>query len=225
MARTIEQALAAAEAALDAGGGLAGTGFWPAVAQVKADPELIERHADRIAAIDARAFDDWALLTVPVGVGTLLALLGSAAGLTLVGVAYAYDGLAGVLLFYAGLAALLITTHGLGHLAVGAVVGIRFTKWFIGTWAMPQPGVKVDYAAYLRVSPARRAWMHASGAVVTKLVPFALIGSAVAADLPAWAIWALVALGAVMAITDIAWSTKSSDWMKFRREMSFAQRP
>ena len=225
MTQTIEQALTAAEAALDRGEGLAGTGFWPAVAQVKADPELIDRHAGRIAAIDARAFDNWALLTVPLGVGTLLALLGAAAGLTLVGVAYAYDGLPGALLFYAGLAALLITTHGLGHLAVGAAVGIRFTKWFIGTWAMPQPGVKIDYSTYLRASPARRAWMHASGAVVTKLVPFALIGSAVAADLPVWAIWALVALGAVMAATDIAWSTKSSDWMKFRREMSFAQRP
>ena len=64
--------------------------------------------------------------------------------------------------------------------------------------------------------------MHASGAVVTKIVPFALIGAAVAADLPFWAVWALPAIGVVSIITDVVWSTKKSDWKKFQREMKFA---
>ncbi|MFB3110172.1 MAG: hypothetical protein ACE1Y8_03375, partial [Acidimicrobiia bacterium] len=67
---SIEQALATAEAQVAAGHGLSGTGFWAAVATVKTDGELVERNADRIAAIDQAAFAQWALLTVPKGVGT-----------------------------------------------------------------------------------------------------------------------------------------------------------
>lgn len=65
--------------------------------------------------------------------------------------------------------------------------------------------------------------MHASGALVTKAVPFALLGAAVAAGLPAWSVWALAGLGGFMVATDVAWSTKSSDWKKFKREMEFTQ--
>ena len=67
---------------------------------------------------------------------------------------------------------LLVTTHGLGHLAVGKARGMKFTHWFVGTMQRPQPGVKLDYATYLRVDAVGRAWMHASGAIVTKIVPF-----------------------------------------------------
>ena len=65
--------------------------------------------------------------------------------------------------------------------------------------------------------------MHASGALVTKIIPFALIGGAVAAGLPTWAVLGLVVIGTAMIITDVLWSTTSSDWMKYRREMKFAQ--
>ena len=65
--------------------------------------------------------------------------------------------------------------------------------------------------------------MHASGAIVSKLVPFALIGAAVAADLPSWAVWLLPVIGGVTIVTDVLWSTKKSDWKKFSREMAFAQ--
>jgi len=61
------------------------------------------------------------------------------------------------------------------------------------------------------------------GALTTKVIPFALIGAAVAADLPGWTVWVLVAVGVISVITDVVWSTKSSDWKKFRRERSFAQ--
>ena len=223
---SIEEALAAAETALARGEGLSGTGFWKAVARVKADPDLVDHYADRIAAVDRAAFERWALLKVPIGIGTTLAIVATAVGLGLIGWSYYTESeLVTVLLFYAGFAALLVTTHGLGHLLVGRMVGIRFTHWFIGTIARPQPGVKVDYASYLRTPPMSRAWMHASGAIATKAMPFLLLGAVFAAGLPAWAIWLLVAVGVVMIVTDIAWSTKSSDWMKFRRERAFAQAP
>jgi hypothetical protein len=65
--------------------------------------------------------------------------------------------------------------------------------------------------------------MHAAGAIVTKLIPFALIGAALAADVPAWTVWLLVAVGIGQLITDYLWSTKGSDWKKFSREMRYAR--
>lgn len=222
MAPAIEQSLATAEASVAAGKGVAGTGFWPAVARVKTNRELVDRYADRIAAIDASAFEQWALFMVPVGMGTILMLAGTLGGLVLVGATYYLEGLWALVVFGAGLITLLTTTHGLGHLVVGRLLGIRFPFWFVRSLSMPQPGVKVDYSTYLRASPKRRAWMHASGAIVTKLVPFLLLPAVIQAGLPTWAVWALAGLGVVMVITDIALSTKSSDWKKYRREMDLA---
>jgi hypothetical protein len=130
-----------------------------------------------------------------------------------------------VAVFYLGLGALLTTTHGLAHLLVGRLAGIRFSHWFIGELKRPQPGVKVDYATYLRASTPVRAWMHASGAIATKIIPFALIGAAIAADLPAWAVWGLAVIGIASIVTDVLWSTRSSDWKRFKREMRLAQNP
>ena len=220
---TIEAALHTAEHSVAEGGQLAGTGFWQVVTAVKTDPDLIDRHADRIAAIDQAAFQSWALLKVPLGIGTALMVLATGAGLALVAAAYFTKDLVAIATFYAGFGLLLTTTHGLGHLVVGRLLGIRFTHWFVGTLARPQPGVKIDYSSYLRTPATSRAWMHAAGAVATKLVPFALLGAAAAADLPDWAVWGLAVIGVATVVTDIVWSTKSSDWMKFRREMAFDQ--
>ena len=217
----IEQALSAAEVASNQEESLAGTGFWQAVAKVKTDRELIDRYADRIALIDQRSFGNWALVVVPVWIGTLMMSLATVVGFVLIGISYDLTDLMAVLVFYVGFGLLLTSSHGLAHLIVGRVFGIRFTSWFIGTIGRPQPGIKVHYASYLKTAPARRAWMHASGAVVTKIVPFALIGAAVAADLPTWAVWVLPAIGVASVITDVAWSTKKSDWKKFQREMKF----
>jgi len=220
---TVERALAAAEAQVASGQDLAGTGFWMAVATVKTDSRLVERYADRIAAIDQDAFAQWALLTIRKGLGTTLAVLGTAAGLLLVTTGYPLDGLPAVVVFYLGFGTLLASTHALAHLVVGQFLGIRFTSWFVASLARPQPGVKIDYASYLRTPALRRAWMHASGAIVTKIIPFALIGPAVSAGLPTWAVAGLALVGIAMIITDVVWSTTSSDWMKYRREMKFAQ--
>ena len=219
----VAKALDRAETAVKEGSGLSGTGFWPAVAAVKRDPKLVEQHADRIAQIDMSAFSSWPLLRIPIRVGTTLALAAFVAGLALIAGSYYAGGVAATVLFLAGLGALLATTHGLGHLLVGTLVGIRFTDWFVGSITRPQPGVKIDYSSYLRTRPRRRAWMHASGALATKITPFAVLGVVVPAGLPGWIFWMLLLLGAAMIATDIAWSTKSSDWKKFRREMRLAQ--
>lgn len=218
----ITETLRVAEAAVKEGDPLGPTGFWKAVAAVKADPALIETHADRIGVIDSTAFRSWALMTVPLWIGNLVMAGGALLGLALIAWAYTLQETAAAIAFLLGFGAILVTTHSLGHLLVGTLLGIRFTRWFIGTLRRPQPGVKLDYASYLRAPAESRAWMHASGAIVTKLVPFALIGAALAAAVPAWVVWVLVVVGFGQILTDVLWSTKASDWKKYRREMNFS---
>lgn len=219
----VEAILDAAEKAVSAGSPLAPTGFWKAVAAVKRDQTLVEAYADRIARIDRASFKTWALVTVPLWLGNVLMIGGTLVGLALVARAYYLEGTGAGLVFLVGFGIVLVTTHGLGHLVVGSLMGMRFTHWFIGTLSRPQPGVKLDYATYLRAPAVSRAWMHASGAIVTKTVPFVFLGAALAADLPAWVVWALVVIGLAQIGTDLVWSTKASDWKKFRREMNLAQ--
>lgn len=218
----IEQILEAAEEAAAIGAPIKPTGFWKVVAELKRDPSLRLRYGRRVAAIDRQAFQAWALVAIPVAVGTALMVFVTLVGLFLVGLAYRLEDPWDWLVFLAGTGILLVTTHGLAHLLVGMSSGMRFTHWFIGSIRRPQPGVKVDYESYLAAAPKRRAWMHASGALTTKAAPFALVGAAVAADLPPWVAWGLVALGVVTIITDVAWSTKASDWKRYRREMRFS---
>lgn len=218
----IEESLSRAEAAVAAGEGLAGTGFWRAVSEVKRRPELVDRYADRIARIDTQAHRNWALLQVPLGVGTLIAVVVTLVGFAAIWWTYYVTGWTQVLVFFVGMGILFGSTHALAHFVVGRLWGIKFSYWFVGEVSQPQPGVKIDYASYLRTGANRRAWMHASGAIVTKAIPFLLIGAAVAADLPAWVPWVLAGLGVAMILTDIFWSTNASDWKKFRRERDFA---
>lgn len=217
----ITETLRIAEAAVKQGEPLGPTGFWRAVAAVKADPAMIEAHADRIGVIDSTAFRDWALMTVPLWIGNMVMAGGALLGLALIAWAYTLEGNTAGVVFLLGFGAILVTTHSLGHLLVGTLLGIRFTRWFVGAIRRPTPGVKLDYASYLRAAPTSRAWMHASGAIVTKLVPFALIGAALAAAVPTWVVWVLVVVGIAQVITDVLWSTKASDWKKYRREMKF----
>ena len=218
----IERRLDRAEHAVKEGTGLKGTGFWSAVGAVKRDPSLVEAYGRRIAEIDRTALEQWALLTVPAGLGTAVMVAGTLVGLAFVWAAYGASDLWSGLFLLAGTGITLVTTHGLAHLVVGRVVGMRFTHWFVGTVTRPQPGVKVDYATYLATPARARAWMHASGAIVTKAIPFFALGPALVIGVPGWVTALLVAVGLVQIVTDIAWSTKASDWKKFRREMQYA---
>jgi hypothetical protein len=118
--------------------------------------------------------------------------------------------------------ALLVSTHDLAHLVTGAIWRIRFTDWYVKP-PMPQPGLKLDYASYLRATPTQRAWMHASGAIVSKIVPFAVVPYALATGCDAWCVAALVAVGVVSIVTDVLFSVRAADWKKFQREMKLAR--
>ncbi|MBT8211909.1 MAG: hypothetical protein KJN71_02055 [Acidimicrobiia bacterium] len=211
-----------AEKALEKGETKLGpSGFWKAVGAAKRDPALVEEFGGRFATIDRTAFEKWAFFSVPSGIGTLLAVVWTIVGFGLILWAYSLDQPANGLVLLVGTAITLVTTHGLAHMVVGRLFGMRFTSWFVGSLRRPQPGVKVDYATYLRTPAKQRAWMHASGAVLTKLIPFFALGPALVMEAPWWTTALLVLLGVGQIVTDIVWSTKASDWKKYRRELGF----
>ena len=221
----IEASLAAAERELSAGGipDLRTLGFWRAVAAVKRQPELVERYAARIATIDRAAFRRRVRLAFPVALGVIVLDIGLFGGLLLLGFATFVDHPLREIVVLVAAGAIDVSTHGLAHVAVGALVGIDFTDWFVDLPRRPQPGFKIDYASYLRASPRQRAWMHAAGAIATKLVPFLVIPYALAIGTEAWAVLALLALGVVQILFDVLYSVRASDWKKFRREMRLAR--
>jgi hypothetical protein len=223
----IEQTLAACEQQLQAGEtpDLRVAGFWRAVAAVKRRRELVDRYAARIAAIDRQVFRRRVRLTFPVTLGVIALDLGLVGGVVLLVIAMGVDHPWRDLLVLVAAGALDVTTHGMSHLAVGSFVGIDFTDWFIDLPKRPQPGFKIDYASYLRASPRQRAWMHAAGAIATKVTPFLVILYAVVIGAATWAVLVLLALGVIQIATDLLFSVKTSDWKKFRREMGLARRP
>lgn len=229
--RRIEEVLAACERALTAGGrvDLRSLRFWRAVESVKRRPDLVDRYADRIAAIDRDAFLRSAPLVFPAVLGIVLLSLGTLAGVVLVAAAVALGGSGALtpegagLVLLAGAGALLGATHGLTHFVVGVAVGIRFTHWFSLPPRRPQPGFKIDYASYLRTPPRARAWMHGSAPFVTKVLPFAVLPFASLARAPWWASAVLVAIGVLQLLTDALLSVRFSDWKRFRREMRVAR--
>ena len=214
----IEAAVAAGET------DLRGLGFWRVVARVKPDGALVERHADQIGRIDTAAFRRAVKLRVPVWAGNTLLLLGVLVGGALVAAAVGTSsgtvaglGLLGAAVVWS------VSLHSPAHWVVGRAVGIRFTDYFLGGPPPPRPGLKTDYATYLRTPPMRRAWMHASGAIATKLAPFLALAFAPAADAPWWAVAGLIALGFFQIATDVLFSVKTSDWKKVARERALAK--
>lgn len=198
---------------------LIGLGFWRAVAAVKRRRDLVDRYADRIAHIDAESFRRQVRLRFPAALGIALDVVGIVAGLALLGAAFMLPALWRDLALLAGMGAVLAATHTLAHWITGSAMGIRFTHWFSVPPLRPQPGFKTDYASYLRTPARSRAWMHASGAIVSKLVPFLVLPVAFAAGAETWTVLALVAIGVGQLFTDALFSTRASDWKRFRREM------
>jgi len=221
----IDRALAACERQLQAGRtpDLRALGFWRAVAAVKRRRDLVDRYASRIAAVDRQTFRRRVRLTFPVGLGIVLVIGGLLVDLVFLAVASGAQHPWREILVLVGAVGLDVATHGIAHLAVGALVGIDFSDWFIDLPKKPQPGFKIDYASYLRAAPRQRAWMHAAGAIATKLTPFLVIPYAIAIGTETWAVLLLLALGAIQIVTDVLFSVKASDWKKFRREMKIAR--
>ncbi len=235
-AQEIDRTLSDTERALEGGGkpDLKRLGFWRAVGAVKRSPDLISRYADQIGRIDRQAFERSVPLRSPAALGMALDVAGTAVGVGLIGLAVVTPPPGASpplwvfspwheLVFLAGFGAIYLTTHTLAHWTVGTLMGIRFTHWFSTPPLRPQPGFKTDYASYLRTPARSRAWMHASGAIVSKVVPFAVYPFALQAGLDPWAIWAILGVGVLGIATDALYSVRASDWKKFKREMRAAR--
>lgn len=213
------------EAAVDAGDtDLRALGFWRLLARVKADAVLSSHWAEQAGRIDRKAFEARVRPRFPVWFGNLVLLIGAMIGAFAVGIALGSDDelVAGLALVFAG-GAWAVAFHSSTHWLVGRIVGIRFIAYFFGGPFPPRPGVKTEYGSYLRASPTARAWMHASGAVATKLAPFLALAFWPATEAPVWAAVALIAFGVFQIVTDVLFSTKNSDWKKVRRELRAAR--
>ena len=207
-------------------------GFWRLVGLIKRDDELIERYADKVGRIDAKAFVSWAPIRVPLWLGNVLLAVGFAIGVAGFAVAAANgnSGTSGYDATITGIALVVATgawdaaLHSPTHLVVGLAFGIRPTGYFLKGATAP-PGLKVDYASYLRARAERRAWMHASGAIASKVVPFLVLAlvAILGIDAPGWAIAVLWIIGIGQLATDLLFSTKRSDWKKVRRELAVAR--
>jgi hypothetical protein len=213
------------ETAVDGGStDLRSLGFWGLVARVKRDPALVSAHADQIGRIDAKAFRARVRRRFPVLAGNIVLFAGAVAGGIAVWLAVVTDsgGLAGVSLVAAG-AIWTVGLHSPLHWLVGRLVGIRFTDYFVGGPPPPRPGLKIDYATYLRTDPSKRAWMHASGAIATKLAPFIALAFWPVTLAPRWSAIVLVGVGVLTIVMDLLFSFKLSDWKKVRRELEVAR--
>ena len=222
-AEEIQSALQRARTSLSSGSGLEGTGFWKAVRRIRADRVLAQRFAAEVGEIDTKAFSAGVRLKIPAGFGVGVLCSGAAAGIVLLVAADRMQGALADLFFLGGFGGLLVSTHSLAHWVVGRAMGMRFTHFFLGGPPPPRPGAKVDYSTYLLVAPRRRALFHASGAVVTKILPFALIPFAIIAGVSRWVVVALAAIGVLQVVTDALFSIKSSDWKKYIREMKVSK--
>jgi len=222
---TYQDAFARIESAVEAGQtDLSALGFWRLLGRVKADPMLAEHWADQAGRIDRKAFEGRVRRRLPVWFGNLVLLIEALFGAAAVVYGMRCDNptVAGLAFVVAGVV-WSVSVHDLAHWAVGRLAGIRFLAYYIGGPFPPRPGLKIDYASYLRTSPGARAWMHASGALATKIAPFVALGFCLAANGPAWAAWVLAGIGAFQVATDILFSRKSSDWKRVARERALAR--
>lgn len=213
------------EAAVAAGNtDLAGLGFWAVVKRVKLDRFLVGEHADRIGRIDAVAFRALVRFRAPVWVGVSMLLLGVVVGAVAVGASFVWQTplWKGLALVAAG-AIWSVSVHVPTHWLAGYLVGIGWTDCFLGGPPPPRPGLKSDYGSYLRADPDSRAWMHASGAIATKIAPFAALACWPGSGAPWWAAALLAGIGVLQIVTDLLFSTRSGDWKKFRREKAIAR--
>ncbi len=203
---------------------LGALGFWRLVKRVKLSSGAIERYGEQIGRIDTKAFRRGVPRRYPVWMGNAVLSGGVLAGVAAVLVALKVSSslLAGLALVVAG-GLWAVSFHDLAHWLVGRMFGMRFTDYFIGGPSPPRPGLKTDYASYLRVPAERRAWMHASGAIATKVAPFLPLLLWSAADAPVWSAIVLLAIGAAQIVTDVLFSVRSSDWKKVLRERAVAR--
>jgi hypothetical protein len=233
-----QDALARIERAVDEGDtALDRLGFWRLLRKIKVDPRLSAHWAEVVGRIDRKVFEARVRFRFPVWFGNAVLALGAVVSAALVPVALAIarrsatpEPFLSGLLVVAAAGELAVGVHGLAHYVVGRMSGIRFRAYFLGGPLRITPGLKIDYETYLKADPGSRATMHAAGALASKLAPFAVFAGAYVPHaragydlLPAWSLWAVLALGVLQIVTDIVWSRKYSDWKKVGRELRVAR--
>jgi hypothetical protein len=199
-------------------------GFWRVVATIKGDPALIEALADQVGRIDAAAFRARVRPVLPVWLGNLLLLGETGVGIAAIVVASKTHGTVAGLALLVAAGTWAIGVHGPTHWLVGRAVGIGSTGYFLGGPPPPRPGLKTDYASYLRTPARARAWFHASGALATKAAPLVALALSPLTNAPGWAVLLTLGLAILMIVTDLLFSVKTGDWKKVRRELAVARR-
>ena len=223
--QVFQEELARIEAAVDAGNTDGRElGFWKLVRQIKADAMLSAHWADQVGRIDRKLFEARVRPRFPVWFGNAVLMLGLAVGAGAIAYALVCDNptVSGALLLASGVI-LSASVHDLAHWAWGRIVGIRFLWYFLDGPTRIQPGLKTDYASYLRTSPTARATMHGAGAVASKIVPVIPLALCPAANAPGWAIAGLAAFTVLQVVTDLTFSVQRSDWARVRRELLVAR--
>lgn len=208
-------------------------GFWRLVRRIKVDPALARHWAEDVGRIDRAVFERWVTPRFPVWVGNAILLGASAVLIAFVPMAVALARRAATpepilpgLMIVAAAGGLSASLHDPAHWLVGRMAGLRFSWYYFDGPLRIQPGIKLDYASYLRSSPGARAWMHASGALASKAAPWAVFVAtylphrAAGYDLfPSWSMWAVLAIAVGQIVTDVLYSTRRSDWKRVRREL------
>ena len=220
-----QESLARIEAAVDAGDTDASKlGFWRLVRRIKADAMLSAHWAEQVGRIDRKLFEARVRPRFPVWFGNGVLLAGTGVGAAAIVYAVLCDNptVSGALLLGSGLV-LSASVHDLAHWAWGKLVGISFLWYFLDGPTRVQPGLKTDYATYLRTPPASRAAMHAAGALASKIAPVVPLALCPLANAPGWAVAGLAAFTAIQVFTDLTFSVKRSDWARVRRELLVAR--
>lgn len=203
---------------------LAALGFWRLLSKVKRDPMLSSHWADVAGRIDRVAFESRVRWRFPIWFGNAVLVGATAAGVAAVIIAFQTNSpmVAGLALVFAA-ANWSASVHGLAHWLAGRAAQIRFTSYFFDRPFPPTPGLKTDYATYLRASPEARAWMHASGAIASKIAPLVALAFWPATVAPVWAALVIAAYTLVLIVIDVIYSIRYSDWKKVRRELRVAR--
>jgi hypothetical protein len=223
--QVFQDELARIEAAVDAGEtDPSKLGFWKLVRQIKADAMLSAHWADQVGRIDRKLFEARVRPRFPVWFGNGVLTFGLLVGGGAIAYAVICDNptVIGALLLASALI-LSASVHDLAHWAWGRIVGIGFLCYFLDGPTRIQPGLKTDYASYLRTGPTARATMHAAGAIASKIAPLIPLAFAPLANAPWWAIAGLLGFTALQIVTDLTFSVRRSDWARVRRELLVAR--
>ncbi len=174
------------------------------------DNELLTQ----IENVSHRRFVDKVSFTLSIPAGNLLACFVTVAALIL-----AFVTGSNLLLYMCALI-LLATLHPLSHYVTGSLLGIRFTHFYLDGPARFEPTLRIDYASYLRASPAKRATMHASGVIGTVIAP--LIVAFIALNKgDVGAAFYLFIFFLLLIVFELLTSTKNGDLMRARREYGY----